>query len=203
MGALVMKQCSKCKEIKAKSEFGKNPKSKDGLQWKCRACQSAYQRERRERNKLKNADRTEFPETKRCPTCGETKAGSEFSRHSSAPDGLSGQCKPCAAEYKAANKLNTAVRKGYRKAVELGNHAEEFTGGDLEAHWSANGISAEHCNYCNVELSTLEAKDQQLDHVHALSADGPHTMDNIVPACASCNKSKKDKPLEQFQTATS
>jgi 5-methylcytosine-specific restriction endonuclease McrA len=204
MGALVMKQCSKCKEIKPKSEFNKDSKSKDGLRPYCKVCVAVYNRERAERLKLKNADRTEFPETKRCPTCGETKAGSEFSRNnSSSADGLRSRCKSCNAEYDAATKLHRAVRNGYRKAVALGNHAEEFDGDDLEAHWLANGISAEHCNYCGVQLSTLEAKDQQLDHVHALNAGGPHVMDNIVPCCGSCNQSKKDKPLERFQTATS
>jgi 5-methylcytosine-specific restriction endonuclease McrA len=195
-----MKQCSKCKEIKPKSEFNKH---NDGLRPDCKTCRAVYQREWRERNKLKNAERTEFPEFKHCFDCGETKAGSEFSRNSNRIDGLNPQCKSCRAEYDAANKLNTAVKVGYRKAVALGNHAEEFTGDDLEAHWSANGISAQHCNYCNVELSTLEAKDQQLDHVHALNADGPHVMDNIVPACGACNSAKLDRPLDVFQSATS
>jgi hypothetical protein len=198
-----MKQCPKCKAIKPKSEFSSHPRNKDGLQSECKSCRAAYQRERREQLRLQNAERREFPEFKRCPKCGETKSGSEFYPNPSYPDGLSGHCKACAAEYRAANKLSKAVRKGYRKAVALGNQAEEFGGDELQAYWLANDISAEHCNYCGVELSTLEAQDQHLDHVHALNAGGPHVMENIVPACASCNKSKRDKPLEQFQTATS
>jgi hypothetical protein len=246
-----MKQCTRCKEIKPTFEFSKSPKAKDGLHSYCKSCVAVYNREQRERNKLKNADRTEFPETKRCSacgvtktssefsrsdnnadglhgqcksctaeyrasnklknadrtefpefkrcySCGQTKAGSEFSRQSNRADGLSSQCKSCNAEYRAANKLNRAVRKGYRKAVALGNHAEEFTGDDLEAHWAENDISAERCNYCGVELSTLEAKDQTLDHVHALNNGGPHTVENIVPCCGSCNSSKQDLELADW-----
>jgi ribosomal protein L32E len=247
-----LKQCTGCKEIKTKSEFYKHPKGKDGLQPKCRACQSAYQRERIERNKLKNADRaefpefkrccscgvtkpgdefgrnsyqtdglegrcksckaeyraskklknaerTEFPEFKRCSTCGQTKAGSEFGRHSYQADGLRSQCKSCQAEYnaeyKAANKLNTAVKGGYQRAVALGNHAEEFDGDDLEAHWAENGISKDHCRYCQVHFGALEPYEQTIDHVEAIANGGPHTMQNIVPACGSCNSSKHDREL--------
>jgi 5-methylcytosine-specific restriction endonuclease McrA len=196
-----MKQCSGCKEIKAKPEFNKRNASNDGLRSECKACQSAYNRERAERLKLKNSRRAEFPVTKRCFDCGETKSSSDFSRNSNSADGLQNRCKSCTAEYQAANKLHRAVRNGYKRAVALGNQADEFDGDDLEAHWETNGISKDHCHYCNVELSTLEAKDQQLDHVHALSADGPHTMDNIVPACGACNNSKQDKPLNVFQSA--
>jgi 5-methylcytosine-specific restriction endonuclease McrA len=206
MGGVVMtsmKQCSRCKALKSKAEFNKESKGKDGLRSECRSCQSVYKRELQDRNKAKNAQRAEFPEFKRCPKCGETKTSSEFYCDSGRADGLHGQCKCCVSAYKAANKLNKAVKNGYRKAVALGNHAEEFTGDDLEAHWLANDISAEQCHYCGVELATLEPRHQQLDHVHALNTGGPHTMENIVPACGACNNSKQDKPLEQFQTATS
>lgn len=33
-----MKKCSKCKEIKLKSDFYKNKNSKDGFGWHCKKC---------------------------------------------------------------------------------------------------------------------------------------------------------------------
>jgi hypothetical protein len=201
------KRCPTCSEIKAGSAFDCNSNTADGLHGRCKSCMAVYKCEQRELNKLKNADQTEFPELKRCPACGETKAGSEFCRDSTRPDGLQSQCKPCNAEYKAeyhaANKLNFAVKSGYKKAVALGNHAEEFTGADLEAHWLANDISKDHCHYCQVHFGALEQHEQQIDHVHALNTGGPHTVENIVPCCISCNSAKHDKPLEQFLAATS
>jgi 5-methylcytosine-specific restriction endonuclease McrA/rubredoxin len=194
-----LKQCSKCKEIKPKAEFHKNSMGKDGLESQCRACRAVYDRERAERNKAKNAERPEVPEFKRCPKCGVTKPGDEFSRNSTNADGLKSQCKSCVAdygaEYNATNKLNRAVKDGYRKAVALGNHAELFDGDDLEAHWAENDISSDHCHYCQVHFGALAQAEKQIDHVEALSNGGPHTIENIVPCCKSCNSSKHAREL--------
>jgi len=48
----------------------------------------------------------------------------------------------------------------------------------LQAAWSG-------CAYCGATLSAV-----QKDCVLALSRGGRYTLDNIVPACASCNASK-------------
>lgn len=40
------KQCSACKQVKPRSEFGRHAARKDGLQGKCRSCTNAYLRER-------------------------------------------------------------------------------------------------------------------------------------------------------------
>lgn len=37
-----MKECKKCKEIKALSDFDKNKSSRDGLQWQCKECRKRY-----------------------------------------------------------------------------------------------------------------------------------------------------------------
>lgn len=44
------KICNRCKEPKLLSEFTKNKASRDGLQYKCRDCDIAYQAERRNKN---------------------------------------------------------------------------------------------------------------------------------------------------------
>ncbi len=45
------------------------------------------------------------------------------------------------------------------------------------------------CAYC---LATGEL---QMDHVEPISRGGRHEINNVVPACPSCNASKKDKTL--------
>lgn len=47
-------------------------------------------------------------------------------------------------------------------------------------------ILREPCLYCG---ETAE----QIDHFIPLSRGGPHTIDNLVPACAACNVSKGNK----------
>jgi len=47
---LTTKTCSSCKEAKFLSEFTLNKAAKDGLQYKCKSCDVAYQKARRENN---------------------------------------------------------------------------------------------------------------------------------------------------------
>jgi len=46
------------------------------------------------------------------------------------------------------------------------------------------------CIYCGA------TEDLTLDHVVALFNGGPHSEDNLVVACRSCNSGKRDRPLE-------
>ncbi len=39
------------------------------------------------------------------------------------------------------------------------------------------------------------------DHVVALSRGGPHTLDNLVPSCARCNKSKSVRTPDEWLAA--
>lgn len=41
-----------------------------------------------------------------------------------------------------------------------------------------------HCAYCGTEI---EYKDMQVDHVKPLRIGGKDSIDNILPACRSCN----------------
>jgi len=48
------------------------------------------------------------------------------------------------------------------------------------------------CAYCQMRAGTTQ------DHVIPVSKGGTHTLDNVVPACPSCNASKKDLDLDVF-----
>lgn len=51
-----------------------------------------------------------------------------------------------------------------------------------------------HCAYCGEHT---KAKDRHLDHVWPLARGGTHSADNLVMACAECNRSKRDTmPLQ-------
>lgn len=56
-----------------------------------------------------------------------------------------------------------------------------------------------HCAYCGC---VLEYKDMQVDHVKALngwSEEGSDTLDNMLPACRSCNHYKSAMSIESFR----
>ncbi|HJC13727.1 MAG TPA: HNH endonuclease [Candidatus Agathobaculum intestinigallinarum] len=56
-----------------------------------------------------------------------------------------------------------------------------------------------HCAYCGCEL---EFADMQIDHVvpiNGWSEQGSDTLDNMLPACRSCNHYKSRSTLEGFR----
>ena len=60
-----------------------------------------------------------------------------------------------------------------------------------------------HCAYCGC---SLEYKDMQVDHVIPLngwSEQGTDTVDNMIPACRSCNHYKSRSTLEGFRKMVS
>ncbi len=54
----------------------------------------------------------------------------------------------------------------------------------------------EHCAYCG---APLRYEDMQVDHVKSLRTGGPDTIDNMLPACRSCNYRKDTLDIENFR----
>lgn len=55
------------------------------------------------------------------------------------------------------------------------------------------------CAYCGC---VLEYKDMQVDHVKPIngwSEEGPDTLENMLPACRSCNHYKSAMSIESFR----
>jgi 5-methylcytosine-specific restriction endonuclease McrA len=48
------------------------------------------------------------------------------------------------------------------------------------------------CAYCG------DGGDMQIEHLEPISKGGAHDIGNIVPACASCNTSKRSHPMETW-----
>ncbi|WP_312107703.1 HNH endonuclease signature motif containing protein [Lachnoclostridium sp.] len=62
----------------------------------------------------------------------------------------------------------------------------------LKVYEKCNG----HCAYCGCEL---EYKDMQVEHVKPLSICGADQIENMLPACRSCNHYKSTLDLEGFR----
>ena len=116
-----MKQCTKCKKLKSKSEFGKNRSRKDGLCLWCKKCVREYSRRRyrRIRGPVKKYLRYEERhrvvdgvKQKRCSMCKRWKAESEFYKKQRHKDCLTVWCKECANKAtNKARKKGLAIRK--------------------------------------------------------------------------------------------
>jgi len=105
------KLCTKCKKWKDESQFCINRKSKDGLQWRCRNCESKYARKRYERISKGARRNLRYEDCHRlvnrvkeklCRKCRKWKSENEFYKHRSKKDGLMSRCKKCT--YKPAQK---------------------------------------------------------------------------------------------------
>jgi hypothetical protein len=57
-----------------------------------------------------------------------------------------------------------------------------------------------HCAYCGEELAY---KNMHVDHVQPISVCGSDTLDNILPACRSCDHYKSSLTLEDFRSYVS
>jgi 5-methylcytosine-specific restriction endonuclease McrA len=80
-------------------------------------------------------------------------------------------------------------RNQRRIARMLGNDYETIT----LAAWAAKLAEYEgRCAYCG-DAAT------ERDHVVPLVRGGSHTLDNLVPACGPCNRSKGDKLLSEWE----
>ena len=53
------------------------------------------------------------------------------------------------------------------------------------------------CTYCGARAGKLEC-----DHITPVSKGGSHGDDNLTTACFTCNRSKRDKTVEQWKGAT-
>lgn len=89
--------------------------------------------------------------------------------------------------YRAANpKKNAAYQAAWRA------RAAGATGSHTQEEWEALLRQFDgKCAYCGADATTR-------DHVVPLIRGGADSIDNIAPACHSCNSSKRDRPVSVF-----
>ncbi len=139
-----MKQCTKCKKQKDKSEFSIHRKNKDGLRDWCKKCEREYRRRyyRRNRGPVKKYLRYEERhrivnrvKQKRCTKCKKWKDESKFGKDSNNKDGLRYWCKDCVRAYKREcyKKEGKGLKKYYRYE---------------ERHRVVDGVKQKRCSKC-------------------------------------------------------
>jgi hypothetical protein len=85
-----------------------------------------------------------------------------------------------------ANILYSRQKAKLRKAMVKGcSHNGHISGAQMVKRWKDFDNSCAYCGFQPKNPLELE-----VEHVHAISKGGPHTLSNIVPACTRCNRSK-------------
>jgi 5-methylcytosine-specific restriction endonuclease McrA len=89
-------------------------------------------------------------------------------------------------------RLYTRQKSKRRKALERGSIGIQVKGCQVKKRFAEFGNC---CAYCGA------AGDLHIEHVIPISKGGTHVLSNIVPACQSCNYSKRDKDAEAWYRA--
>ncbi len=76
-----------------------------------------------------------------------------------------------------------------RKALMRGTHLVRLRPGELKHRFAQFGNT---CAYCGA------TGDLHIEHFIPIAKGGPHAIGNIVPACQSCNFSKRDHDPESW-----
>lgn len=88
-----MKQCNKCKELRAENEYKKDPRNASGLQGICKPCNKAWQQKRR--NEISEGVNLKIVSNKKCNKCKIIKEINNFYKDTGGTDGHHTLCKPC------------------------------------------------------------------------------------------------------------
>jgi 5-methylcytosine-specific restriction endonuclease McrA len=87
-----------------------------------------------------------------------------------------------ALEWRKKNRLYDSLRGSLRRAVYRVADIDPSSFDDLISYYGSQ------CVYCGDMMTGF-------DHLHPLSRGGEHTIENLAPACRSCNSAKKDRSI--------
>jgi 5-methylcytosine-specific restriction endonuclease McrA len=93
-------------------------------------------------------------------------------------------------EYQKANPQVPQRAKRKRKALLTGNGVYRISAKDWRRELQRHDNK---CFYCKAEGVLT------MDHVIPASRGGTHSIGNLVPACKSCNSSKRDRTIMEWR----
>jgi hypothetical protein len=109
------------------------------------------------------------------------------------PEPAKARARKWAKDNPEALYLSKQVHKERRRANLNNVENDDHTIAQLHKYWRSKGIDPKYCTYCDEYWPKW--KTSMGDHVLAVTRGGSNTMDNIVPACIDCNRSKFNKIL--------
>lgn len=91
----------------------------------------------------------------------------------------------CALKNREA--INHANRK--RRALKKQAVSKKYSLQDIQLRFNDFNLT---CSYCQCNLNVDKPRFKQLDHFIPLKKGGFDAMENLIPACITCNSSKRD-----------
>lgn len=183
-----MKTCSRCREEKPLTAFGKRPSRPSGIKSQCKACEAAAAREYR----VANPERQR--EIKRRSYLKHREQVLEYSRRWTAehPDHVRARNKKYRLEnpelvalamrrWQVANPERVREIEASRRARKLDAWVEDV---DRQAVYERDGGK---CHICG---GVVSRDDFNLDHLIPLSRGGEHSYQNVALAHPRCNFSR-------------
>jgi Zn ribbon nucleic-acid-binding protein len=202
-----MKTCKHCNIEQPLEKFYKSKDGKYGVGSKCKDCTKKYYQENKDKakeygKKYREANREKALEYGKEYRKKNKEALREYDRkrYRTLEYKIADKKRRSTPEYKEKEKMRYKTEKHRRQNNEAGRRyrarkrnatIEHFSYEELVQFWKVNGIDEDTCVYCG-------APKEHIDHVIALAAGGSHTRNNLVPACRSCNCSKKDLNLAEW-----
>jgi 5-methylcytosine-specific restriction endonuclease McrA len=170
-----VKVCKGCGVEKPLSEYYKNAWGKYGVMGKCKVCHYLEVKRYRHTDQGKEVRRKEGLKYR------QTAHGKEVRRkvHS---------------KYFKTEKGRIADRRGQHKRRSKVQDAGTYT----NEQWQERLAEYNYC--CAYCYKPFPVNELTVDHMQPISRGGTNTIDNLVPACKSCNSRKNiNTPLEMLQ----
>lgn len=176
-----MKNCCRCATNKQDDEFSCDKTRKDGRFPVCKVCV----KEARDAERMVNPERLRkygrdyihrYDEKHKLRNNAWERDNKEWRKR------WQSQWRKTHPEYVSATNQRYRARKA--NAPGKGVTAEQWE----RIVYACNS----RCTYCNAEGQVT------MDHIVPLSKGGAHDPTNVVPACMSCNTTKRDQDVETF-----
>ena len=176
-----MKKCSRCKQMKDPSEFGKDKSRPDGLNIACKKCKSEANLKYRQNN------RQAYLKSKNDSHKRNIEHELQYKKNYYIQNRVA-----IIAYQKNYAKKNPTKRSKIKSAYRGRKKSVSFLVLDKEIQ----KIKSSPCFACGA------AERIEIDHIIPLSKGGRHSIGNLMPLCRSCNSSKSNKLLIEWKYAT-